>query len=274
MTRIDCVISDLDETLLTSDKTIHESSQAAIKQLLKDGKDFVIATGRGYNTIQDTQKQLGLHDKAHTYSITFNGGMITENKGNTILKQYNLDHDVAMSVLEHGIQHDVCFHVSTLNHTYIYRAKEPELTHLKFYPGVILMDSLDFSVFVDEPIFKVIYQNMDVPYLHKIQAQLPEAITAHCELSTSSNRYLEFNPLGVSKATAILWLCEHMNIDPQHCLAMGDNNNDLKMLQAVGYSATLANGVEAVKAAVDYISPYSHNEEAIIDILNHFHLFD
>ena len=79
------IACDLDETLIKPDRTIDSRDIEAIKKLKDLGVKFVLATGRGYNTVQGTLKELDLFDEANQYVISYNGGAITENKDNRLL---------------------------------------------------------------------------------------------------------------------------------------------------------------------------------------------
>ena len=46
------IACDLDETLIKPDRTIDSRDIEAIKKLKDLGVKFVLATGRGYNTVQ------------------------------------------------------------------------------------------------------------------------------------------------------------------------------------------------------------------------------
>ena len=57
------IACDLDETLIKPDRTIDSRDIEAIKKLKDLGVKFVLATGRGYNTVQGTLKELDLFDE-------------------------------------------------------------------------------------------------------------------------------------------------------------------------------------------------------------------
>ena len=79
------IASDMDETLLNDH---HEICQRNIDLILKakeKGVKFVPATGRGFMSIQNDLKTLGLYDEADEYVISFNGGALTENKNNRLM---------------------------------------------------------------------------------------------------------------------------------------------------------------------------------------------
>ncbi len=53
------IACDLDETLIKPDRTIDSRDIEAIKKLKDLGVKFVLATGRGYNTVQGSIKGIG-----------------------------------------------------------------------------------------------------------------------------------------------------------------------------------------------------------------------
>ncbi len=74
------IACDLDETLLNSDHQVSDKDVETIARMTEMGVKFVLATGRGYNTTFELRKRLGLYDKEGEYTISFNGGFITEKK--------------------------------------------------------------------------------------------------------------------------------------------------------------------------------------------------
>lgn len=89
------VACDLDETLLNSDNQVSEKNIEAIKRADALGVKFVLATGRGYATVQGTLEEIGLHNLENEYVISFNGGAVTENKGNRLLHFQGISFDFA-----------------------------------------------------------------------------------------------------------------------------------------------------------------------------------
>ena len=71
------IACDLDETLLSDDRSISKENIEAIQKAKELGVKFVPATGRGYNTVDGTLKELGLYDLENEYVISYNGGAIS-----------------------------------------------------------------------------------------------------------------------------------------------------------------------------------------------------
>ena len=64
------IACDLDETLLSDDRSISKENIEAIQKAKELGVKFVPATGRGYNTVDGTLKELGLYDLENEYVIS------------------------------------------------------------------------------------------------------------------------------------------------------------------------------------------------------------
>lgn len=60
---------------------------------------------------------------------------------------------------------------------------------------------------------------------------------------------MEINASGVSKAKGLSTLCAHLGIDLAECMAVGDADNDVEMLKAVGFGVAMGNALPVVKAA-------------------------
>ncbi len=74
----------------------------------------------------------------------------------------------------------------------------------------------------------------------------------------------EFQAEGVSKGSALVWLCERLGIRVAHSVAFGDEMNDLSLVEAAGLGVAMANANEAVRAAADDIA--LSNDEAGVGV--------
>lgn len=263
------IACDVDETLLSLDNTVSKRNRKAIQKATDLGVKFVLATGRGFPTVQETLKDIGLHDKEEHYVISFNGGAVTENKGNEILHYHGLDFDFASLMYTRGLEYDVCIHVYTVEDVYVYNYVEEERAHLETKMDVIEVFDKDLDFLKDEEIVKILYMNTNVDYLRKIEKEVAP-FTENCDVSYSSNRYLEFNAKGANKGAGLAFLAEHLQIDISETIAIGDNHNDLPMLETAGLSVGVQNMVPELKEKVDYLSKANHEEDAIHEVIEKF----
>jgi Cof subfamily protein (haloacid dehalogenase superfamily) len=85
---------------------------------------------------------------------------------------------------------------------------------------------------------------------------LPEMSVTSSDLSYN----LEIMPAGVSKGSALLALANRLGIAAASILAIGDNYNDISMLQAAGFGVAMGNAPKAVQRQAKQIT--SSNNEA------------
>lgn len=266
------IACDLDETLLNDNHRVGKKNHDAILKARKEyGVKFVLATGRGFKQIQPELKELELDDLEGEYVISFNGGALSENKGNRIIEFNGLPFTKMKEIFEAGLSFDVCIHIYTPDNLYIFNLSESEkerLAHLKL--DVIYLEKNCVNFLKDTPISKVIYQNVNVPYLMSLEKKLKPITDGCVAVSYSSNRYMEFNALGVDKGQGLIDLVNKLGIDLKDTIAVGDNYNDLSMLKVAGLSVGANNAVADVKAVCDYVTSANNNEGVVAELIERF----
>ncbi|MCD7839400.1 MAG: Cof-type HAD-IIB family hydrolase [Erysipelotrichaceae bacterium] len=267
------IACDLDETLLSMDRSISKKNIEAIKKASKIGVKFVPATGRGYNSVGDTLEELGLLDKENEYVISYNGGAITENKGEKLLHFEGISYELACELYKRGLSYNVCIHVYTKDMVYAYNYVQEEIDYLAGRMEVTEIFDKDLDFLKGQDIVKVLYMNTDYSYLNQIEEELKD-ITQDVDVSYSSNRYIEFNHKGVNKGAGLVSLANLLNIPIAETIAVGDNYNDLSMIKAAGLGIGVANTVEDMKKECDYITSGTNDEDAIAEIIEKFILND
>ena len=227
------ITCDLDETLISRDRTISEENIRAIKAAKEAGVKFVPTTGRGYNSVHTTLKELGLYEEPQQYTISYNGGAITENKDEKILYFQGITFEEAQALYKRGLQYDhICIHIYTPDQVWV----------RNFYPE-------------------------EVEYLKKIEGEITD-LTTNIDVSYSSNRYMELNRKGVSKGNGLKRLCDLLHVDLKDTIAIGDNYNDLSMIQAAGLGVGVANTIEEMKAECDVITKNDCDHSAIAEVID------
>lgn len=272
------LVSDLDETLLNDDGTVHADNLAAIKTAVAHGFKFVPNTGRSFNSVQALLKTLGLYDQAGQYVISYNGAAIVENKDNQVLLTRGMDRELAAQIFRAGLVNDqVDVHIYTVDTLFIYNISPTDKQYMA-ERGVPyeLMASDDLAFLANEqPVMKVIFEHPDQAVREQTRDAVLAAVGADAvEATFSSSRYVEFNTKGVDKGSASLLLGEKLGIQRDEIIAAGDNNNDLKMLTAVGLGVSVANGIPAVQEAAAVVTERTNNEGAIAEILEKYVLKD
>lgn len=263
------IACDLDETLLTTDKGVSERNREAIQKAEELGIKFVIATGRGIEDVKPTLEAIGQDGREGEHVISFNGGAVTENKENEFLFTTPLTFEFANELYQRGQEYDVSIHVYTKEDIYIYNYSESERAHLEPEIKVIETFEKDLHFLANEEIIKILFMNEDHDYLESIESDLTE-ILGDCDVSYSSNRYLEFNRKGANKGAALEYLAAHLGIAMSKTIVIGDNFNDHSMFKVAGLSVGVENMREELREEVDYITEANNDEDAVAEVIDRF----
>jgi hydroxymethylpyrimidine pyrophosphatase-like HAD family hydrolase len=89
------------------------------------------------------------------------------------------------------------------------------------------------------------------PALELLRAEWPDAVVAVEELGVGFTAWLNINPEGVSKGSALELVRRHLGVEPARTVAVGDQRNDLEMLRWAARGVAMGNAPDEVKAAAD-----------------------
>ena len=265
------IACDLDETLLDVHKNIPRSNLDAIQKAKDAGIYFVCASGRGYTSMDTILKQLDSYQKANEYTISNNGGIVVENKDFKHICFHHFSFELANALFTYGMSQDVCVAVFTDHDVYAFHLNDDEKQWLMMFKDDAIIcedDTIDFLK--DEPIVKILFENQDLRVLQNIAKNMQPLLENKVSHSFSSNRYLELNPIGVDKGTALKQLAAYLHIPMEETMAIGDNDNDISMLKAAGISVAVANASDHVLDIVDYVCEKDHNEGAVAEAIHHY----
>lgn len=263
------VVSDIDETLITSEGVVTSKNIEAIHDVQKSGNHFMVATGRSFIDSQRILKALGTADKEGHYSITYNGGVIVENKDNRIIYKKGLAFEHVQAIFNIGASHeDILIHLFGLNGTFTYRLTDDERQRMDNPHDLVEFFETNVDFLKETEILKINFQSNDMSYLKTIHQDLPSELKDNLDINYSSGRYLEFNPKGVNKGHAVKLISEQLNITPDETLTIGDNINDLSMIKFAGTGVSVANGVPELKEIANHICDKDHNHSAVAEAIN------
>ena len=91
-----------------------------------------------------------------------------------------------------------------------------------------------------------------------------------CTSFFSCREYLEYCPLDTSKGTGVSCLTKMLNLPLDCTVAVGDEENDIAMLNAAHIGVAVKNATPEVKAAADYVTEHDNNHNAIAEVIERF----
>ena len=107
--------------------------------------------------------------------------------------------------------------------------------------------------------FMFIGDEADVDRWHEA---LPQAIRDKYYIVKSTPQHLEFMHKDATKGSGLLALAELLGIDRSETMALGDQQNDLTMIEAAGLGVAMGNAVPEVKAIAD-VETMTQNEDGV-----------
>ncbi len=259
----DLVILDLDGTILDlyHANGISARVQAAIAAVQAAGIPVTIGTGRTLDYVRQNLAHLPL-----TYPmVTMQGAVIGDPVTGKILAETDIPllHARRIAQWVDASSYVTAFYFNDREgHTRVYQNRLPNnLADQTFYDHVFGAPRTLAPSFVDllsasdvRPPLKFIVDN-DLTQQPNLAPELEALFGAALNITRTHPRLVEGTALGVDKGQGVLRLCRLLGIDPQRVLVIGDNDNDIPMLQAVGYGVAMGNATAGVKAIAQWVAP-------------------
>lgn len=252
------IVSDFDNTLVTSDLKIEPRLKEAIQQIRQQGFGFSIATGRHrFGTLEEAVDDLDLSEQI----ISRGGAEISDPKSGELIWHSFIDQVLAKNLVAYLLGLKIPFTVEKENFIFCQDYKSSS----SYAKGLVVkkVQDLNFdsiSKFVLRPKPESIGEleekiNNDFNQLHLTKA-----------LSRQKNIILDVTAGNASKHLAVLELSKLLNIQPSQIIGIGDSYNDYPLLSACGYKVATADAPEELKEIADEIIPTA-GENGVADFL-------
>ena len=261
------IFSDADGTLLDSNGQVSEANVKAISKAEEKGIGFVLCSGRQLGACSGIIRSLGLEDKENVYTISSNGAVVSENKGNKVLHTFAISLEDTAKVYDLVRDQDLKILIMTDKDVYYFYGNGLKAGDIKKFSQMDRNLIEDLSLLKDQLISKLVI-NSDrhedlVAFLEKL-----EGLRDDLTMSFSDELVLEITAKGVDKSSGMKWLVEYLGIELKEVIAVGDQLNDLPMIKAAGLGTCVSNAKEDVKAGSDLVLDASNDEDAIAKLIN------
>lgn len=254
--------TDLDGTVLDSNKNVSKENLDAIEYFKSRGGLFTFITGR----IPKTSKKICDILKPNVPYGCINGGGIYDPFKNEMLWLRTLPRTVLeLMDLVYEKMPDVGMLVDAPFAAYFSRDNE---SMKKFRKIVELPEVFMHHNDVTEPIAKIIFTHHEDERI----AELANLLNSHplageFDFIRSAHDLYEILPKGNSKGDVLVKMAELLGVSMDKTIAVGDYDNDISMIRAAKIGYAVANASEGAKAAADIIT-VSNNDHAIAKIID------
>lgn len=260
------LVLDIDDTLLNSDHVISDVTKERLIKFQEDGFVLVLATGRPTPSALEKSRELQL-DHYNSYALSFNGGVVTHVKSNEELFSQRMELNEQKELVQ--FIHETGLALIAYTDDAVILSKENDYSHIEGeLTGVDTIYDSEYANNISTPELKFIAVG-DPALVEKHNKELDGRFGQSTNAMTSKEFFLEFMHKDVSKGLSLQKLCDHMGIDIQDVIAVGDGNNDAPMIEVAGLGIAMGNASEYLKSIADEITG-TNDEDGIVQILDKY----
>lgn len=246
------IAMDMDGTVLNSQKKITPHTAEAIDMALAKGKEAVFATGRCPSEMKEYFEAF----PEMKYAMCLSGALILNVQTGEILTDITIPRDLAEQVLKETKKLDAMVTVYAGNDVYVERCRQGKMEYFNCQCFASLYDAC--AIWVDD-IREALALQGDKVYKINLYCHTGEDWQKAAEiLGTLPLNYargipnnFEISPLGANKGIGLEKLCEVTGIPMSQTVAVGDEGNDLTMIQMAGLGVAMGNASDEIIEAAD-----------------------
>ena len=249
---IKLVVTDIDGTIYCPENGISESVKECMRNLMEKGIHVAIATGRTFGSAKSVADEIGIKCPL----ICYQGGLVNTYEGKTLDAKY-LNPKIAKEIIKDCKKRNIHLNVYVEDKLYV----ENDDQYIKDYIGdkgidyflVKSFDELDFS-----KLNKLLAIDYDPEFINNLiqeyQEKYPEIYVVR-----SYKYFCEIANKEATKGNAIKILAEEYGITIDEVMAIGDQNNDIEMVETAGVGVAMGNGTDEIKACANYVTDTVQN---------------
>ncbi len=263
------IVSDFDGTLIDDNQCIPQKVVEAINEYVECGGIFAVCTGRMLCSILPRVRELGLKGLV----IANQGCVIADIESGKIIKDISLSYTDA---------YEICRNIEELGRYIniycgdkIYKDIPKDNEYLQVYERIIGVQ----TTFVEGKISQFVLNNsLDCHKVsclvapnerNKLYSELINRLGSRFDITCSAKVLVEVSPINETKGEAVKFLCKHFGVSIKHCIAVGDNLNDLSMIKVAGLGVAVGNADEQLKEQAHLITD-TNNDGAIALIIKKY----
>ena len=256
---------NIDGTLLQSNGKLHRSTKEAIEYVMQKDIYVTLVTSRSFPSAKKVAKAL----KIPSLLVTHRGAYIASSTDKSVLVK-RIPEEITYEIIRFlegfscqiRIVHErfSLINKTKLTHNMlgktVYSSSDPIFYSHQFVES--LSETLAYEQ-VAPPKIEVYFENKE---------ELKDALGAlermfdEVDLEVLNQLRMDIVPAGVSKSAGLLYLADHLGIARTEMVVIGDELDDLSMIEVAGLGVAMGNAPNEVKQAADWITR-SNNENGV-----------
>lgn len=240
--KMKAIITDLDRTLLRSDRTISSYTKNILQKCRDAGMYIAVATARPEKSVAAYQEQIGFDAIA-----TLNGAKIFV--GDTVIEN-EIPRASAETVLTRLMTiPDIMISIETGDG--LFSSEDRPEWKAKFFPDFPKLPT-------EKPLYKILVSREKALSLRDIEVVLTE--DTYCTAATRN--LFQIMSRKATKWNGICTMLKHFGISEENVVYFGDDEDDLMPIQKCGVGVAVANAYPNILSAADCIAK-SNDEDGV-----------
>lgn len=252
MTSIKFIAIDIDGTLLNENNLLAQETIDTITEARKKGIKVALCTGRPITGAKPQLEKLGI-DGDDEYVITYNGALAQTTSGK-IISNATVSYEDFLEIEMMSRELGTNFQIETSGSIYTTnRDISPHTVTESYLVNAQLKYRSPEEITSDFDIYKLMFV-ADPEKITEVRKEIPNSLFSRMSIVQSDKIYLEFMNKKTSKGNAVKAVTEQLNISPDEVMAIGDQENDVSMLNFAKIGVAMGNAVEVTKNNADFVT--------------------
>jgi Cof subfamily protein (haloacid dehalogenase superfamily) len=242
------IATDLDGTLFDHTLEIKPRVRRALAAAQDAGHAVTLATGRMYRSARPVAESL----RVAYPLICYQGALVCDAEQEVYHRTLPLE--IALDALDFAEAQDIHVNVYVDDRLFVAEQTPEAEFYVSLSPTVQIEQVGELKRFLTREPTKLVFIGTEedatklLPVATARWGKVAQVVRSHL-------RFVELTHPVVSKGRALLYLAESLGIPRENTLAIGDNLNDLSMIQAAGVGVAMGNSPPELQAAADWVAP-------------------
>jgi Cof subfamily protein (haloacid dehalogenase superfamily) len=243
------VAMDLDRTILPETLELRPRLIEAVRAVAAAAVVPIVATGRMLRSSRPFALQLGVTAPL----ICYQGALVADPQSGEWLRHEPMPVPLAREVIEACRKRDQHCNVYVDDELYVDELNVYALEyarHAKLEAHAVG----DLERWLTQPTTKIVVVG-EPELLDELQIELRAQFGDRLFIAKSLPFFLEVAQPGVSKGSALEWVCDRISIEPAHVVSFGDGANDIELLRDAGFGVAIEGADQSLLDEADATVP-------------------
>lgn len=257
------LVLDIDGTIAGESNAVRAPVLQAVQAVQARGIPVAIATGRMYRSALRFHQAVG----STLPLIAYQGALVKDPATNRVHRHWPVARHQAIALLDAFEQPHLRDQLSVhfyINDTLYIREESPDSRDYSDRSGIEAVAVGDLRLALSVEPTKVLAMSSDSALIQTLLTQMRAHYPpSQLYFTTSTANFLEAAHPAVNKGAAVKFLAEEcLGLQPENVMVVGDNFNDLEMIEYAGIGVAMGDAPAGVKAVANWVAPNVENDGA------------